>query len=63
MEDKDILLIPDIHEFLDSDCLLPNTFQIVGHTRQDEEPYRIGDSVICIDCRRAYHLDAEGNLK
>ena len=62
MDNDGSMVWADIREFLVRDCLLPDTFQIVGHTQQDEKPYRIGDSLICIDCRRAFHLDVEGNL-
>ncbi len=55
MDDAGSMVWADIHEFMDEDCLLPDTFQIVGHTQQ-YEPLWIGESVVCVDCRTVFRM-------
>lgn len=55
MDDAGSMVWADIHEFMDEDCLLPDTFQIVGHTQQ-YEPLWIGKSVVCVDCRTVFRM-------
>jgi len=48
----------DIREFQFS--RFPYT-QIVGHTQQQKNPMRMRD-VLCLDCRRAFWMDTEGDI-
>ena len=41
---------------------LPNTYQIVGHSMQFDEPI-ITDNFACLDCRAAFSLDLKGTIK
>ena len=40
---------------------LPNTYQIVGHSMQFDEPI-ITDNFACLDCRAAFSLDIKGTI-
>lgn len=39
----------------------PGFFQIIGHTRHPDGPF-ITESFACIDCKKAFLLDKDGNL-
>lgn len=41
---------------------IPNTYQIVGHSMQYDEPI-ITDKFACLDCRAAFSLDEKGKIK
>ena len=41
---------------------IPNTYQIVGHTMQYDDPI-ITDKFACLDCRAAFSLEENGKIK
>ena len=51
----------DVEEMFISDPL-PGTYQIVGHSMQFDGPI-IAEQFACLDCRAAFSLDREGNIK
>lgn len=53
----------DIHEFNDPDTIMPGIIQMVGHTQQETGPVKVaGGNVTCLDCKKAFQLDSEGNI-
>ena len=51
----------DIEEMMESGPL-PNTYQIIGHSMQFDDPV-ITDHFACLDCRAAFILNNEGKIK
>lgn len=49
----------DVIDMDDSDYEIPDTYQIFGHSQQEEDPV-IGDYFACLDCRCPFHLDNQG---
>ena len=53
----------DIHEMNNNEKQnIPWDYQIFGHTQQEENPI-INDKWACIDCRKTFILDENGNLE
>ena len=53
----------DVEEFEWSGSRLLEVIQVFGHTLQDNDPRVIDDSVYCLDCKRAFELDASGEIE
>lgn len=63
-QDYASLVWADIHEWGD-DSYSPQEgygYMIFGHTQLVDEPY-IGDKFACLDCRKAFYIDSDGNIK
>lgn len=52
----------DYHEHLRPAEQLPGIIQVFGHTQQEKDPINIDNKVYCLDCRRAFCIDTDGNL-
>lgn len=60
----------DVHEWSKNPELLPedrrmeeyDVFQIFGHSQQEKDPV-IGKNFACLDCREAFYLDTDGNIR
>ena len=53
----------DVEEFEWSGARLPNMIQVFGHTLQDNGPRVIDNSMCCLDCKRAFVLNASGEIE
>ena len=53
----------DVEEFEWSGTRLPNLIQVFGHTLQDNGPRVIDNSMYCLDCKRAFVLNASGEIE
>lgn len=51
----------DVHE-QQKKRIIDNVYQIFGHTQQEKDPI-INKRYACLDCRRAFLLDSDGNIK
>lgn len=52
----------DIEDMADDPDEYPGWYQIFGHSQQESEPV-IGEHVACLDCRRAFRLAENGDIK
>ena len=52
----------DYHEHLRQEDRIPGIIQVFGHTQQEKDPINIDNEAFCLDCRRAFCIDVEGNL-
>ena len=52
----------DVEEFEWSEARLPDVIQVFGHTLQDNGPRVIGNSMYCLDCKRAFVLNSSGEI-
>ncbi len=52
----------DIEDMSDDPEDFPGWYQIFGHSQQESEPV-IGENVACLDCRRAFRLAENGDIK
>lgn len=48
----------DVDEYRNGTPLLPGYYHIFGHTFQPYGPVRVGDQGVCVDCGRAYIINA-----
>lgn len=67
-DDHGSIIWADIHEFTKLGALPAGIIQIVGHTHlNNDEPLAISDEdgncLYCLDCRKAFILDEEGNIQ
>lgn len=53
----------DVEEFEWSEARLPGVTQVFGHTLQDNGLRVIDNLVYCLDCKRAFVLNASGELE
>lgn len=53
----------DVEEFEWSESRISKVIQIFGHTLQDIAPRVIDNAIYCLDCRRAFLLDASGKIE
>ena len=53
----------DVEEFEWSEARLPDVIQVFGHTLQDNGPRVIGNSMYCLDCKRAFVLNSSGEIE
>lgn len=63
-QDYASLVWADIHEWGD-DSYSPQEgygYMIFGHAQLENEPY-ISDKFACLDCRKAFYIDSDGNIK
>lgn len=52
----------DYHEHLRQEDRIPGIIQVFGHTQQEKDPINIDNESFCLDCRRTFCIDVEGNL-
>lgn len=52
----------DAEEFEWKEAKLSNVIQVFGHTLQDNGPRMVGDSIYCLDCKRAFVLNTSGEI-
>ena len=52
----------DYHEHLRQEDRIPGIIQVFGHTQQEKDPINIDNEAYCLDCRRVFCIDVEGNL-
>lgn len=53
----------DVEEFEWSEARLPDVIQVFGHTLQDNGSRVIGNSMYCLDCKRAFVLNSSGEIE
>ena len=51
----------DVNEMEGDNGAFPGWYQVFGHTQQEKDPV-ITESFACLDCRRAFRIDADGNI-
>lgn len=52
----------DYHEHLRKEDRIPGIIQVFGHTQQEKDPINIDNEAYCLDCRRAFGIDSDGNI-
>lgn len=52
----------DYRDHIDEQIQIPGIIQIFGHTQQEAEPVNIDNELYCLDVRRYFYIDEEGNV-
>lgn len=52
-----------IYNYLTKTDEIKNTVQVFGHTQLQNNPINLENRMYCLDCRRYFYIDAEGDVK
>lgn len=52
----------DCREHVDKAERIHGIIQVFGHTQLESEPMNLDNEVYCLDCRRAFCIDSDGNV-